>query len=115
VNILPAVARYLLNFNPKIQTIRSLELGGVILGSPKRSTQELKEVARRHKDAADALAVEKRDLLDESEEKVPLIYMHVLLFCAADVGAVCVYVFVFPLFSPPSRYSSPTAPHVHYP
>jgi hypothetical protein len=74
-----------LNFNSELEirlqdTEGSLELGGVTLDSPKRSKQELRETA-------DALAVEKRALLHDSEERAKLIYMHVLLVCAMEVGA----------------------------
>ena len=98
MSILPAVARYMkLNFNSELK-IRlkdtedsedSLELGDVSFGSPKRSNQELKEAAQRHIDSAGALAVEKRPYLDDNEEKVPLIYMHVLFVCVVDVGNGC--------------------------
>jgi len=66
-----------------------LELGDVSFGSPKRSNQELKEAAQRHKDSAGALAVEKRPYLDDNEEKEPLIYMHVLFVCVVDVVNGC--------------------------
>jgi hypothetical protein len=126
VNSLPTVARYLkLNFNPKIKNRLqdakdSLELGGVILGSPKRSKQELKEAAQWYKDAADALAVEKRALLDDNEVKVPLKYMHALFVCAVDVGAVCACFFFSDSLVPngalkreKNESPSPVAPIAH--
>ena len=86
--------RSVLEVELQLEVEDSLELRDVTLVSPKRSKQELKEAAQRHKDAADAHAVEKRVLLDENEEKVPLIYMRVLFVCAVDVDALCVCVCV---------------------